>query len=131
MKVFCCVKAAARVEWAENDPYICCFKSANEVLSLFYFNEAICKFANFQHMHMEGVRSGRVWALSMLQMPSKTDPKWPNCLKIAKSKSQLLHTLEFKEVKSKNGILHGEVLVKDECIFGKRGTNGACRKKPH
>lgn len=48
-----CYGCLLGLEWAENDPYICCFKSANEVLKLFYFNEAICKFANSEHMEVE------------------------------------------------------------------------------
>ena len=71
------------------------------------------------------------WASSKFQISIKTNPKWPNCLKFAKSKSQLLHTLEINKVKSKNGILHGVVLVNDGYIFGKRGSNVTCRKKPH
>ena len=82
-------------------------------------------------MHMEVYGSGRVWALDKLQIPFQTIPNWSQVLKNAKSKSQPFAPLEINKVKSKNGILHGEVLVKDECIFGKRGTNGACRKKPH
>jgi len=37
----------------------------------------------------------------------------------------------MNKVKLKNAILIGKVLAHDECIFGKRGLNGVCRKKPH
>ena len=82
-------------------------------------------------MHMEGARFCTNWALDKLQMTFQTLPNWPNGVKTLNSKSQHFHTLEMNKVKSKNAILHGEVLVHDECIFGKRGLNGACRKKPH
>ena len=62
-------------------------------------------------------------------MTCQTIPNCPNCLKIAKSKSQLFCSLEMNKVKLKNAILIGKVLAHDECIFGKRGINGACRKK--
>ena len=47
------------------------------------------------------------------------------------SKSQTLVKLAFKCDKSKNAILIGEVLAHEIYIFGKRGSNVTCRKKPH
>ena len=56
---------------------------------------------------------------------------WPNVEKMFKSKSQLLVKLTFKWKRSKYAILIGEVLAHEIYIFGKRGSNVTCRKKPH
>ena len=79
------------------------------------------------HLHVQcsqvengGVCAGRIGPLCMLQISIKTNPKWPNVLKIAKLKSQHFAHLNFKWNKSKNAILIGKVLVHDVYIFGKR-----------
>ena len=56
---------------------------------------------------------------------------WPNAEKMFRSKSQLLVKLTFKWKRSKYAILIGEVLAHEIYIFGKRGSNVTCRKKPH
>ena len=38
---------------AANDPYVCCFMSAHEVLPRIYSNEAICKFTYFDQVGKE------------------------------------------------------------------------------
>lgn len=66
-----------------------------------------------------------------LKMTFLSFPNWPNAEKMFISKSQLLVKLAFKWEKSKNAILIGEVLAHEIYIFGKRGSNVTCRKKPH
>jgi hypothetical protein len=39
--------------------------------------------------------------------------------------------LKINSSRFKNAILIGEVLVHENYIFGKRGSNVTCRKKPH
>ena len=56
---------------------------------------------------------------------------WPNVEKMFESKSQLLVKLTFKWKRPKYAILIGEVLAHEIYIFGKRGSNVTCRKKPH
>jgi hypothetical protein len=70
------MEAAIRVGCPENDPYICCFKSANEVLNLFYFNEAICTIANFPPNEHGGVWSARFGLENMSQISYQPSPKW-------------------------------------------------------
>jgi hypothetical protein len=47
------------------------------------------------------------------------------------SKSQISTSLEINSCKFKNAILIYDVLVNDDDIFGKRGSNVTCCKKPH
>jgi hypothetical protein len=50
---FCVFEAAARVEWTENIPYICCFNLANVMLNKINLNEEVLPFAKFEHVYME------------------------------------------------------------------------------
>jgi hypothetical protein len=67
----------------------------------------------------------------MSKMSIQNLSKWKNGLEMVNLKIHFSPSLENKLCKSKNAILHGDVLVHEEYIFGKRGLNRTCRKKPH
>jgi hypothetical protein len=69
--------------------------------------------------------------LNMLQITFQASSNWPKWWKRFILKSQNFTSLEINSSKSKNAILIGEVLVHESYIFGKRGSNVTCRKKPH
>jgi hypothetical protein len=67
----------------------------------------------------------------MSKMSIQNLSKWKNGLELVNLKIHFSPSLENKLCKSKKAILICNVLVHDDDIFGKRGSNMTCWKKPH
>jgi hypothetical protein len=75
--------------------------------------------------------TARIWALSKSKMQFLVILNWQKLLEMVILQSHFSTSLKIIQVTSKSAILIGDVLENDDDIFGKRGSNVTCCKKPH